>query len=288
MKRLIVIIILMIFVPVFTLAQANIEVECGDIVENEFTESYQPQSYSINLSAGTSLQVSGAPLGETLQLAIGVIAPNERMVAANDPDGSYNYPNSEPFVNSGVLSANGDYTLMAYNGYFYTGRPWSDNRDYGVGVYTLFIGCTLRDGTVIQPGDNPDIEPTEIPRTPFSGYGFPGLSSIDFSNGIEIPITTSQPLPIPVGSDVTLLTYDGVAGTTATLSILRMSGDISVGITVINQSDNNIIFLGGMPYTDNLSANLTFPTDGTYVIGIFRLDTPTLTGTAGAVQVMIE
>ncbi|MEM6283198.1 MAG: hypothetical protein AAF787_13465, partial [Chloroflexota bacterium] len=67
-----------------------------------------------------------------------------------------------------------------------------------------------------------------------------------------------------------------------------MSGDISAGVAVINQATNEIIFVGGMPYGNILISQIVFPTDGTYAIGLFRLDTPTLQGTSGAVQISIE
>lgn len=111
---------------------------------------------------------------------------------------------------------------------------------------------------------------------------------IDFSAGIEIPLTLGQPQTAPVASDVALYTYAASAGEVATLSISRVSGDISIGVTVINRDTNEIVFFGGLPSSDNLSAELTFPTGGTYAIGLFRVDTAERSGTSGAVQLQLE
>jgi hypothetical protein len=291
MKTFLLIIILLSSIPT-VMAQDSIPVKCGTIIEYEFTESYQPQNFSIELNAGTQLRVGGSPLGDTLDLSIGIFAPNGGMIAANDLDGPYSYPEKEPFTESGVVSANGTYTIMAYNGYFYSNRPWSDNRDYGVGVYTLYISCTLRDGTVIEAGqdptENPDLAATVVPTEfPVDGFGFPGLGPVDFSKGIEIPLSLGEPQTAPIANDVALYTYIASADETATLSISRVSGDISIGVTVIKKEANEIIFLGGLPSSNNLSVELTFPTEGAYAIGLFRLDTPEHSGTAGAVQIIL-
>ena len=122
----------------------------------------------------------------------------------------------------------------------------------------------------------------------FSGFGFPGVAARDFSEGIELPLTLGQPQAAPVASDVALYTYGASAGEVATLNISRASGDISIGVTVINKDTNEVIFLGGLPSSDNLSVELTFPTAGTYAIGLFRLDTGERSDTSGAVQISLE
>jgi len=114
------------------------------------------------------------------------------------------------------------------------------------------------------------------------------VTARDFSAGIEIPLTVGQPQTAPVANDVALYTYDASANEVATLNISRASGDISIGVTVINKDTNEIIFLGGMPSSNNLSVELTFTADGTYAIGLFRLDTAERSGTSGAVQLVIE
>ena len=78
------------------------------------------------------------------------------------------------------------------------------------------------------------------------------------------------------------------ANSTATLNLSRVSGDISVGVTVIKRDNNEILFVGGLPSSNNLAVELTFPSDGTYVIGLFRMNTTEKADTSGAVQISIE
>ena len=137
-------------------------------------------------------------------------------------------------------------------------------------------------------GEPPDSGAVETLVTSFSGFGFPGIAPVDFSAGIELPLARSQPQTVPVASDVALYTYAASAGEVATLSLSRVSGDISIGVTVISQDTNEIVFLGGLPSSNTLSVELTFPADGTYAIGLFRLDTAERSGTSGAVQVLLE
>lgn len=129
---------------------------------------------------------------------------------------------------------------------------------------------------------------TETVGTEFDGYGFPVVGPIDFSAGIEIPLSLGDSQTAGIGADVELFIYTATAGETVALSVSRVSGDISIGVAVINRDTNEIVFLGGMPHTNSLTAEITFPADGTYAIGLFRLDTATLTGTSGAVQILLE
>ena len=159
------------------------------------------------------------------------------------------------------------------------------------------MGCTLADGTVIKPGDAPSVNlispANELPLASasqpiFSGFGFPGVASVDFSSGIQIPLQLGQAQTAPIGNDVALYTYQAKTDDVHTLNISRLSGNISIGVAVIKQETNEIIFLGGLPSSNNLSVELTFPSSGTYAIGLFRLDTVERTGTSGAVQIILN
>lgn len=102
-------------------------------------------------------------------------------------------------------------------------------------------------------------------------------------------MTAGTPALAPIAGDlVALYTYNASAGSTANLSLSRTSGDISIGVTVLHKDSNQIIFMGGMPFSDKLSVELTFPVDGTYVIGLFQLSTAEANETSGAVQILIE
>lgn len=285
------------------LAQTATPTECGAVIEDEFTQDNQPKLYTIQLSAGDRLQTSVVPLGSTLLTSTALYAPNDAVIwVGGDPGNNWSVPVSNPVMNTDVLSANGTYTIVVYNNWLSLrgdlGDGYGGGGRGGIGVYTLFIGCILRDGTVIEPGDtlpddsgdsnDPDGDTAAPIAQPAPDFGFPGVASRDFSDGIEIPLTLGQPQVAPIASDVALYTYAATAEETRTLSVSRASGTISIGVAVIHSETNALVFLGGMPSSNNLTVELTFPTDGTYAIGLFRLDTAELTGTSGAVQIVLE
>lgn len=259
-------------------AQNSNGLKCGDIVETEYSLQTQTstgwyyQSQYIDLKAGDSLDISGEAFGDYFTFSIEINDPSNGFVSASDR-GTKN-----PTVQTEVLSQSGTYEVRI--------------RSEDVGSYTLYIGCTLRDGTVIKPGDNvletpPSNEPT---TTIFTGYGFPGIPPVNFSNAIQIPIAKGQAQNGALGSgSQDVFTYTYSANSSTMLSIRRISGNLSIGIAVINQADNNIVFLAGMPSSGNLSVQLDFPTAGTYIIGIFRLDiTPNQVGTSGAFEIRLD
>ncbi|MEL6406086.1 MAG: hypothetical protein AAFR81_17075 [Chloroflexota bacterium] len=286
--------------------QDIIQVECGDIIEGEFTSNYERHRYSLSLEAGAQVSANAVPVGDQLRLAIGLVSPTGLVFRGSDPDafiseGSYYILRiqSSPSINSGVLSARGSYRFFINNYSWIRGLGESG----GSGLYTFFISCTLRDGTVIEAGDNlasvsddntgSDSDESSSPAEPvvqsiFSGFGFPGVLAVDFSEGIEIPLTLGQAQTVPLGGDIALYTYGASAEEIVTLSVARVSGDISIGVTVINTETNEIIFLGGMPSSNNLSVELTFTSAGTYAVGLFRLDTAERVDTSGAVSLVIE
>lgn len=158
------------------------------------------------------------------------------------------------------------------------------------GTYALYTTCTYVDGTVDAPESSnlPGTVDTGDSATAFTGFGFPGVAAVDFSAGIEIPLQRGQPVTVPVGGDVVLYTHEAGEASAATLSVERISGDISTGVTVIKRDTNEILFLAGLPSSDKLSVELNFPSEGVYAIGLFRLDTPERSNTSGAVQVNLE
>lgn len=297
------VLIIILFVMVSSVsAQGAISVECGTILDDEFTEIKEQNLYTIDLEAGTQLNVTGVPLGDTLTFVSAVYAPDDSNIAYSNSFNSIAWTEREEDKEitspTGIVSANGTYTIVVANGDLYLpDMTFYGNRKGGVGTYTIYIGCTLRNGTVIEPGDTASPEESQpintdqsfITSSPsFSGYGFPGLPSRDFSKGIEIPLVLNQPQTAPIGGDViAVYTYEASSGETETLSISRISGDISIGVAVINKADNEIIFIGGLSASNNLSVDLAFPVNGTYGIGLFRLDTTNHLDTSGAVQIKL-
>ncbi|MEL6273077.1 MAG: hypothetical protein AAFU54_00110 [Chloroflexota bacterium] len=244
-------------------------VQCGTILESEFTVDRMEEDFVIEMAARDLLSASVTMLNPNVGAGIAIRDPSSTII-----DSSYQF--GEARVGEVIIGGTGTYLIKASG--------------TGIGIYTLSIGCALANGIVIDPGESANTTVVEDGATLIEvpAFVFPGIAPRDFVDGIEIPLIAGQPQTVPVGSDVALYTYDAAAGQTATLTATRVGGDISAGIGVINRDTNEIVFIGGMPYTDSVSANITFPADGTYAIGIFRLDTPTLTGTSGALQISIE
>ena len=292
-----------------------VDVQCGSIIEGEFSDNFNHHTYRIDVNAGDSIQVIVEPLSELTKTFMFVVGPTRTPVAGSSERVQINTSRFEvsssniytalirPTINTNVLPSSGTYDISIVNfsvgWYSTTNDAWSNvSSSSGPGLYTMFISCTRRDGTEIEAGSIADTE-TELNLTdpdiadalafaPFTGFGFPGLDARDFSDGIELPLILGQAQTAPIARDVALYTYDASAEEVVTLNISRASGDLSIGVTVINKATNEIIFIGGLPSSNNLSVELTFPTDGTYAIGLFRLDTAERSGTSGAVQVVLE
>jgi hypothetical protein len=73
----IVIVILVIVVSqmLLPLAQAQSEIQCGDILENSFSKNGEFHKYIINLNAGDVPTISAKALGDTLQVQFALFDP---------------------------------------------------------------------------------------------------------------------------------------------------------------------------------------------------------------------
>lgn len=319
-KRIALLIIMLISLLPGTkvLGQAAIGIKCGDIVEGEIvagqaqtvTRLSRPREvndYALNVAAGTRINLTVQPLGMTFNAAFVLVdsGDNDTVIVNSALDGE-----PEQLIDFPLGSSNQVLRIMGARPgstftdtevyYFYYDNTISSYAGNFYGAYQILLGCTLRDGTVIEPGDiaagisdtdNQDsgsIVDALTSLTTIPDFGFPGVQPRDFSEGIELPLFLGQAQTVPVASDVALYTYSAPAGEIATLKLVRVSGDISIGIAVINKDTREILFVGGMPSSNNLTVELTFPTDGTYAFGLFRLDTVEHTGTSGAVQIMLE
>ena len=241
--------------------------ECGSIIEGEFVRGGDGPFtyYAIELSAGDQLKVSGETFGDYLRFSIGILNPGGGGVGGDD-SGSVNWKYSlrqNPVAETEKLSERGTYQIRL--------------RGYDPGFYTLYVACTLRDGTVINPGDT--IQPADNPSQPsvaptFFGAGFPGLPPVDFTNGVTIPFTIGAPNTgsvSPSFAGVFGFTLDVSAGETYTFDFAKISGNLNLGIAILS-ADNQIVFYGGMIASNRLSTDVTFPSGGQYTIGVFRVD----------------
>jgi hypothetical protein len=132
-----------------------VKVECGDSVESEFTQPVEAHEYIVSMNAGDKLKVAVAPIGDYLSTAIFIFEP-----AGNFILGDFERKQT-PVIETGALSARGDYKFYVLN-YEAYGERSSNNDPFKVsgsgdgraGTYTVLIGCTLRDGTVIEAGSS--------------------------------------------------------------------------------------------------------------------------------------
>lgn len=252
-------------------------VQCGSIIESQFQREREIHRYFLNLSQNDviSLRIEETGSYSDLYFLLSLYSPSsQELEDTSDSD--------LVLLETDTLPVSGIYEIAIEN-------SLNGNQSDG-GTYIMYIGCTLDDGTVINPGDAPSTTEMASPSEAivFSGFGFTGISPVDFSTGIEIPLQTGQPQTAPLGGDVALYTYSASTNETRTLSLARLSGNISVGIAVIKLDTNEVIFFGGMPSSNNLSVELTFPSNGTYAIGLFRVDTAEHSSTSGAVQITLE
>jgi hypothetical protein len=276
-------------------AQALPSIQCGDIIEGEITadapEGERFSQYVLQVQPGTLIDLVIVPLGQgfnvgaTMSDSGGVEFAAFNSVPAGGTEEIIEYSIGASNTILGIYGLNPDKTTPNdFHAYYGSGAGRY------IGAFEISLACTLRDDTRIDFGERVEVTGDEgLPPAPvFSGFGFPGVLPVDFSAGIEIPLQLGQTQTVPIGNDVALYTYEATAGSTASLTVSRVSGNISIGVTVINRSTNEIIFVAGLPSTNSLSAEIVFPTDGGYVIGLFRFDTATLTGSSGAVQVLLQ
>lgn len=263
-----------------TFAQQTLSLNCGDIIEDEFISDSQQHDYSISLNAGDSVQIIGTPIGQTLQFGLALFNSTAQLVTAYENGAISNNPN----ITSPILSSNGIYTFTVSNTNMQVSTSLATpvQQSGGLGVYILYIGCHLRDGTVIQPGDSlATVEPptTDITnsialQSEFSGFGFPGLAPVDMSDVARIPITAGIPFTgaiTPAGSEILGYTVSATTDQRINLNVERLSGNLNLGVVVID-ADSNIIYFSALVTSEAMSTRIRIPADGEYMVSAFRLD----------------
>lgn len=247
---------------------AQTEVQCGTIVEGEFTEKDQDgaQNYQISLTPGDRLRVSGESVGDYLQFRIFINAPTSGLMGESHAARG-GWKHNKPSANTSALSERGNYII------------YIDSN--GPGLYTLYIGCTLRDGTVINPGDallnakaseqQPTLPPVELPA---NFVGFSGLAPVDFADATKIPLPSGVSMAgaiTPTGGEIMGFTLDASANDILDLSFTRISGNLNLGLVVLSV-DNKVVFQASLVTSQTLNTRFTLPSAGTYTIGVFRVD----------------
>jgi len=262
---------------------------CGDATIGEIVEGQSTafdigrfvDEYHLDIRAGTIVDILVKPLGDTFNTGFVLVdsGNNDTLLVNSGIQGE-----TDIVQNLRLGASNLTLRIFGLRKDFQEETPfefygYNNNAGRYFGAYEIEIICV--DDVSLTP-----MPQRSIPISP--NFGFPGVAPRDFSTGIELPLTLAQPQTAPVGGDVALYTYTAAANETRTLKISRVSGDISIGVSVINKDTNEIVFFGGMPSSNTLSVELTFPSDGTYAIGLFRVDTTQKIGTSGAVQITLE
>ncbi len=256
----------MLSLPVSAQQNAT-SVQCGTILEAELSltdivnNDYSFHTYTIRLDAGDTVTVTVQRIGEFLDFGVNIYGlQDNRLKYVDQRNGIVQMDATVP--------ASGTYSIHVYS------RGSTD-----VGAYEAFFGCTLRDGTVIAPGDVlPDTHPTE-PATvttelPTNFVGFPGLAPVDMSNAMKLPLIVDTPMTgivTPTSNDVLGFSVEVNTGDTLDLNFNRVSGNLNLGVVVLSP-DSKVVFYGGLILSDSLSTSLIVQKTGEYTIGVYRVD----------------
>jgi len=253
--------------------------KCGSIIKNEISHDAEFHYYYLSLQKGDAVTIvaeSAAVNYQNLLLDIAFISPNGNIIVNWRYGTQYTYDNYEiqqvlkstKTVQTEPLPETGIYRI-AVIGFTNTGSD-----------YTFYVGCKLRDGTVINPGDAvvaptpPPLSGGAAPTPAFSGNGFPGLPPVDFANALLLPLTlgTSSVGKIPPGADAIFgFQFAANEGDKLDLSFKRTAGNLNLGLVVLSP-DNKVAYMAALVTSDTMSTTFTLPSSGDYTIGIFRID----------------
>jgi hypothetical protein len=117
--------------------QAERKVECGDVIESEFTKNFEEHIYLITMNARDSFSVALSPVGDFLQTGIGLYGPTGIQMGRSNA----HYMSKSPSVTSGILSARGVYKIQVVNAGIDSDGGICTGDMGGVGIYTLYIEC---------------------------------------------------------------------------------------------------------------------------------------------------
>ncbi len=255
----------------------SVETRCGDIVEASFTEPESFVTFTLEMSAGDTFYIETERFGSYLMFNI-VLNQNEG-TAIFAPSGSvivtargelFNFNDSfldNIRLQTETLGETGEYTIRLRN-------------NDANGAFLLKVGCTLRNGTVVEPGDaapaddGSNADSNVQPESTFSGYGFPGLAAVDFSNAFRTSLTvgTMSDGEIPPGSsNVFGYRFNGEANQRFTVNVQRTSGNLNLGVTVLSEN-NEVVFFSILVNGNAVTGDFSLPNAGEYTVGVFTLE----------------
>ncbi|MEO0594949.1 MAG: hypothetical protein AAFV98_13680 [Chloroflexota bacterium] len=273
--------------------QEPTELSCGSIIESEFLQDFEEHLYFVNLAPGDSIEFTATPVGTQLQLSSFLLDPNENLIAINSGEFNDNtgnisrrYLESRPVVTTEPLSARGEYTIVVTNfSLWFVNQEMRADETGGAGIYTLFIGCTLRDGTVIEPGnsledtadsgsDTSDTGTNDgASASAFSGFGLPALNAIDLSTVNASPLPADVPLSGSLAPDNAMVTAYSITanqGDTVQIDLSRVAGNLNLGVVIVD-ADGQPVFFSTLIANETLSEAWVAPSTGDYTAGVFPL-----------------
>ncbi len=278
LRSLISLIVAVSFISVLPVSAQMTGLQCGSILENQFTANAQIQDYSINLNPLDRVTVVASPLGTTLSLNLALYDPVGGLIVRTDRGNV----SATPRLESPELSSSGTFTISAANARYQYNNALEERAvgavsswQGGIGVYSLLVSCVLRDGTIINAGDtaspvgsnvtSPLLEPA------FSGRGFPGLTPVDFASISEFPLEIGVGTITANNQDVIGFVFDANGGEMLNLNIDRLSGNLNLGVVVLSP-DNQVVSYGGLIVAENFSTGFVLPSPGKYTIGVFQIN----------------
>jgi len=271
-KYLMALTLLTILNTVMLTSQAQSTVVCGDVFEAEIAlqEVDTGHYYDFDANAGDTVNFSSIPFSNASTIGIYIYDPSGDNVANTNTFSGGEVAS----INNFIIPASGRYQLRVYE------------RNERPAAYSICLGCTLRDGTVIEPGQivvetdtSTDTSSTTSSSSSaqqpiFTGFGFPGLQAVDFSNGVTVPMQFGTP---NVGSlsagfqGIFGYSFNGQAGQALNLAFTRTSGNLNLNIALIS-ADNQVIFQTVLVAGNTFTTSLILPVDGDYTLGVSIVD----------------
>jgi len=264
MKNLIKFIVISLFLLMlssFVFGQGvGIPIECGSIIQADFVSNLQNsripgELYNIELNTGDRLEVTLTPLSDLSNVRFSLFNPDNFELF----DTGWGMPTGQPDTyNEIVAPSPGIYTI----------RAEADIKS----EYMLEVGCVLRDGTIISPGDAPPV-PTPNPTTDLTLFDYLGLSD-KIANGVIVPLqadVTNAGSIAPAFPGIFGYSFSAEAGQTMSFDFTRTDGNLNLGVVLLS-GDNQVAFQASLVTSNTLSTELTIPASGEYTLGVFRIE----------------
>ncbi len=273
-------------------AQGNVnlvpaqDIMCGDLLEGEFLTPLEERTYSLSADAGTTVSISITAIAQQPKMFVLLTDPSNFGLAISDGrmDAAQTvyFPGkmqSQNQLTDLVLPATGKYKIRLVN-FVYRNFNFATN-DYmvfqgdglgGTGLYSISLTCIDRFGDPIPPLENTNTN-TETQSNDTQGTVAPNLIP-DFSSTPRIPLTAGLPMGGGLSADANIpsaYTIDGSKDQQLTLEINRLAGNLNVAVVLISPT-NEVMNFSSLIGSKSLTISTLLPDNGTYTIGVFRVD----------------